>query len=97
MSKHTPGPWHVELGGFVYSKTKKVADVGLNGGYFASRISAEPERTANARLIAAAPELLEALEALLADHEKYCEHGSFESADAARAAIAKALVTEGDK
>lgn len=59
---HTPGPWHVELGGFVYSATKKVADVGLNGGYFASRTSPEPERTANARLIAAAPELLEALE-----------------------------------
>lgn len=59
---HTPGPWHVELGGFIYSKRKKVADIGENVGRLDRRISAEPERTANARLIAAAPELLEALE-----------------------------------
>lgn len=74
MKNHTPGPWHVELGGFVYSETKKVADVGLNGGYFASKISPEPERTANARLIAAAPELLEALEDAATQLQCDCGH-----------------------
>lgn len=43
-----------------------------------------------ASLIAAAPDLLKALEALLAEHEKYCAHGALPSADDARAAIRKA-------
>ena len=64
MSAHTPGPWHVDLGGFVYSPRTKVADAGF--------ARTEPERTANAYLIAAAPELLDAC--LLARH--ICEDGN---------------------
>jgi hypothetical protein len=52
--QHTPGPWHKELGSYIYARTSKVADA-----YFAQT---ESERTANARLIAAAPELLTALQ-----------------------------------
>lgn len=44
MSEHTPTPWHVELGGFIYSTSRrKVADVGF--------APTEPERTANAYLL----------------------------------------------
>lgn len=52
-TKYTPGPWHKELGGFVYSDHSKVADAG-----FAKK---ECERSANARLIAASPEMIEEL------------------------------------
>ena len=49
MSKHTPGPWQV-IGGNVYGDNLR-AMLPMNG--------------ADARLIAAAPDLLKALEALL--------------------------------
>ena len=51
-TNHTPGPWHVELGGFIYSKDRKVADA----GFLATDKS---RRTADAYLIASAPDLLE--------------------------------------
>lgn len=87
MSKHTPGPWDLDEGDLstVYEleTSDPLAEV------FSDK-SAE-ENVANARLIAAAPELLEALEALLAASEKHifsteCKR----ERDAARAAIAKA-------
>lgn len=54
-SKHTPGPWR--LNG---NRTITVGDFGKPGSFIA-----EVKNDANARLIAAAPELLEALEWLL--------------------------------
>ena len=69
--KHTPGPWSVSD----YSKYHVVmpngrllcsTGVGVSGGH--------PDRKedyANARLISAAPDLLEALKGLLADIEEY--------------------------
>jgi len=83
MSKHTPGPWT-----FVH-------EGGIDGGYF---IDAKEDvvvlprgrlTEADARLIAAAPDLLAALKLLVAFGE-----GSFAQAvgawEQARAAIAKA-------
>ena len=54
--KHTPGPWHVANGVQVRSKRDQIAKVWMmrNG-----------EGNANARLIAAAPELYEALSGTL--------------------------------
>lgn len=73
MSKHTPGPWIVIDGNFVYAEDKTKPVKGVNGARFANRFSARIEgiRTpneeiaANARLIAAAPDLLAALEGIL--------------------------------
>jgi hypothetical protein len=58
MSSHTPGPWVVDTDIWV------VEDSAHNPGQVAS-ISDRPERRANARLIAAAPDLLAACEAFL--------------------------------
>lgn len=72
--KHTPGPWE-HLGNIILQNGRSIALVHRQG----------EELLANARLMASAPELLEALEGLL--HKK----GSFENAIAtANAAIAKA-------
>lgn len=46
------------------------------------------------KLRAQRDELLAALKGLLRDHDDYCEHGTFLSADEARAAIAKAEGSE---
>ena len=78
QATHTPGPWRVEDGQTIWSGEELVGAAG--------RIGMPME--ANARLIAAAPEMLAALEWAVetADTEQY-------DADwyaAARAAIAKA-------
>ena len=66
MSKvgHTPGPWEVdEHEGLVY---RPMPEQGANAADFVCSISTgKPEAEANARLIAAAPDLLEACEAVL--------------------------------
>ena len=63
-TKHTPGPWSVEksnLGPEIWNQNTRVARVNINHEYHADMVDDQ----ANARLIAAAPELLEALEAIL--------------------------------
>lgn len=71
-SKHTPGPW-LQEGNWVYAEGDPIR---LSGGKeirpnaFTLSVSPGPDRTreeaeANARLIAAAPELLEALECMI--------------------------------
>jgi hypothetical protein len=96
MSKHTPGPWFVSGVRFRmngsewlsinrYDETKKqdenIACVGFD--------PRDGTGTQDARLIAAAPEMLEALKNLLA--VKNGEGGTaFDSDEIARAAIAKA-------
>ena len=86
--KHTPGPWNrIIADGYtvrhpqIYSDTGPVANATWLGD---GRLD---ELNANARLIAAAPELLEALEALL-DYENGIQKAKAEQM--ARAAIAKA-------
>lgn len=88
--KGTPGPWRVsEKRGDLIDirhENNEPGAMSLNLAQVVARQSWLKEAEANARLIAAAPELLEALQMIM--------NGDFympkESADAARAAIAKA-------
>jgi hypothetical protein len=91
MVKHTPGPWHVEenrayhTSFLIYSQAGNQLAQCFNWQNKSFDIAAD----ANARLIAAAPELLEALEWVLNsyEHEYQTKLPAF---IAARAAIAKA-------
>lgn len=104
--KHTPGPWEASftdcLGGPAsYCRIRPVS--GEMFGYFTSleiatmNIMGEAEQQANARLIAAAPELLEALSMCVASM-KSClpDFNPHDQAayDAAMSAIAKATGDE---
>ncbi len=88
MSKHTPGPWAMPD-----SEQGRISKVGVNGGWDGMIATADcgdyarsrSEGFANARLIAAAPDLLEALKDAVRDSES---PGQW--LDEARAAIAKA-------
>lgn len=106
MSKHTPGRWLFNSFSRAVNDPKNPCKV--ERGYFVQKqrgfdichlpiqSSTEPEETkANARLIAAAPELLEALRMAEATIERLTErHGLFSSTygtrSVIRAAIAKA-------
>lgn len=98
MSKHTPGPWLVTGGSFVYALNSYGTNSfwtniygGSQGGY-KSPATPNEEIEANANLIAAAPDLLEA--AILALDEMCntsAPRSSFTDAvDALDAAIARA-------
>ena len=82
-AQHTPGPWwHSGLEvGTVPMMMVKVANV--SGANY-------EEAKANARLIAAAPDLLEALNALVAAHGSILDLRESDELKLARAAIAKA-------
>lgn len=82
--EHTPGPWHTEEGS--YGHYVKVVDP---TGRTVARIPWGGNDGGNAELIAAAPELLAALEAALPMIDGYRE-GSASVCEAARAALAKA-------
>ncbi len=89
MLKHTLGPWNTDtddLGMWINSASEPtpIAKMG---------ISKKHDQCANAKLIAAAPELLEALQALVASVEAVQPMVGFNlirDYHAARAAIAKA-------
>jgi hypothetical protein len=84
---HTPGPWQVSPYGNITSKSLTVAKVEQMPGNY------ESEKQANARLIASAPDLLSALEFLLADYIAINGEnltGSSVPADKAREALRKA-------
>lgn len=88
MSKHTPGPWRYcpENGS---STTGKHMIAGLKNGYLAEvRDCGSGDVKANARLISAAPDLLESLELLVDCYD----NGGFDGAAVviAKGAIAKA-------
>ena len=87
---HTPGPWIVNLDDTVYQAGKggrRICDCELSPPHLRPAAPNETDK-ANARLIAAAPDLLAALESLL-DH---CGDEPFdiEVCNNARAAINKA-------
>ena len=91
MSKHTPGPWEIKYHPDpCYRYISGPEHIAL--AQVVWRVEEEdrsPDCEANAHLIAAAPELLEALEMML----EMSEMGGFGKAaaeDVARAAIAKA-------
>jgi hypothetical protein len=84
MSKHTPGPWEIDRGWHLYERDryyKIVAGWDYPHGFSLSAFMNE----ADACLIAAAPDLLEALKAVLAVADRKTVEF-----DMARAAIAKA-------
>ncbi len=93
MNAHTPGPWRIGLGYqpiFAYEIPTVRTDGGGHVAY-AFPISGSSDcivAAANARLIAAAPELLDALEAMYALHTG--EHGPDDHANAQTNALAKA-------
>lgn len=96
-TKHTPGNWTVGKTGGTVVSDQPLPDYTLNGGhdhvdYYGGHLIAESIwRTEDARLIAAAPELLEALEwALRAMEARNPLWAEGERFIAARAAIAKA-------
>ncbi len=80
---HTQGPWHVGAGngeGSIFAENGRTRlEIGGTTLYPIARMGKgwnEEEDEANARLIAAAPEMLEALREMLSmfvDHEQYDE------------------------
>lgn len=100
MSKHTPGPWLTE-GNFVYAlngEGKHAVNrfhASIQGGYTSEDTRTTiAETEANAKLIAAAPDLLAAMRFILAFYEpgQTClDTNAWKQAEAAaRAAVAKA-------
>ena len=86
MSKHTKGPWFFDQYGHVYGTVDGKPIEGAIGKTILQPHVCTPSCIANARLIAAAPELLEALKVLV-------ENGGIgpeQMFHDARAAIAKA-------
>ena len=95
MTQHTPGPWVTDRN--QHGECHVMDEFGIAIADMAvdySSIKKIEEHEANARLIAAAPELLEALKDMLDGHEDACTGYGEGAADKARAAIAKA--TGGD-
>ena len=101
MSKHTPGPWTIKYGTNVGAPRSGCdwALVAAAGGFSTNTDDGEhiEESAANARLIAAAPKLLEALGDMTSGwcyirkvHGDLTGVGWDRAEDAARAAIAKA-------
>ena len=93
-TKHTPGPWTAQprKSNFIdvcHDQRDTKGAITLSLCKVQSRDSWIDESHANARLIAAAPELLEALQNLLKVHEGI-GGTKYHAGDIARAAIAKA-------
>ena len=99
MSKHTPGPWtYTPAGCYVDDAgkpTSPVREFNINPVGVVLRVAplTVDKAEANARLIAAAPQLVEALRMFDAWPEVHRQHGLLEAYDAARAALAAAGVT----
>lgn len=99
MSKHTPGPWTAEMTDKPYNvpliyaaeHTGPIAEIRSRLDVAAHHPLVVKTRNANARLIAAAPDLLAALRSLVMEHGGTlgCQRDD-ERAVAVRAAIAKA-------
>ena len=96
MSAHTSGPWSVDAMGNVWSKDSKVCE--MSAMPIQDRIyvmKTWEQHKADARLIAAAPDLLVALQSLIAEYEPNLKAFALNAPrkakwGAARAAIAKA-------
>ena len=87
MSKHTPGPWSSNH--LTSAPLKEWSLKVKKGRRVIAEVPYQDYTTwTNARLIAAAPDLLEALRAAVADWDEEVSRGRW--LDAARAAIAKA-------
>ena len=107
MSGHTPGPWTLAHGGYIQAKptAEHFAKFPKNKRVMVGHVVTfaecmDEQAAANARLIAAAPELADALQSVARLIDQSPAHGaqiSHESAtlalSIARAALAKAGVT----
>lgn len=96
QGKHTPGPWFAGLEPHCPDLVHTAPEKGYWAGKLVGVGKAQPdgdfeEACANARLISAAPELLEALQTLVADVRRYAVYPSHSvEMKLALAAIAKA-------
>lgn len=92
-TKHTPGPWKATKGGEIRAVQDSI-EITIAVTFDLREDDRGTKKEANARLIAAAPELLEALRDLAGWAEMYRDSVAYESGRkhiyAARAAIAKA-------
>ena len=88
---HTPGPWYVVASGICASPTPQSGALYIAWHNVSSSYRDSGEQAANARLIAAAPALLEALKSLMGRFERTGEAWMGDPAmQQARAAIAQA-------
>lgn len=98
MNKHTPGPWALNALLMEHTDQLEIASAQVDGPHVASVTvtgkgnsrSIKPEQLANARLIAAAPDLLVALQALLDPATNEDDARYYEALKTASAVIAKA-------
>jgi hypothetical protein len=93
MKEPTPGPWIIDkrCSTRVCLPIENNRGIASTGGYFSNDQDVAEENEANARLIAAAPDLLAACEAALEDGPHNASCGlHLEVVDVLRAAIAKA-------
>ena len=95
--KHTPGPWEIGTGWIFHKSDERMAGSGAPLREEVCRVLVTPIGDANARLIAAAPSLLEASEILNSElheymmkHEKVFDDSILDAILSLRAAIAKA-------
>ncbi len=89
--KHTPGPWVWVKDDSGYPVTDlKSEDGGIVMQVYESHGGGDMPNKANARLIAAAPDLLEALQVIVTDCSQVWSEGEFPALKQARAAISLA-------
>lgn len=88
-TKHTLAPWELRHGYYIFACGREIATVWKGGS-----VTDETQDMANARLIAAAPDLLEALKALVADLKPYMGQGRMD--DKIRNAIAAIAKARGE-
>lgn len=86
QAKHTPGPWCQDI----HIRTLIAGGDGHNVADIEAKYHSVGENLANASLIAAAPELLEALELLVREFATHGDKAAQSAIKQARAAIAKA-------
>jgi hypothetical protein len=87
MSKHTPGPWEIDEDGGIYarSQTVVIGQVYDSSDYpclDGNEAEVDAEATANAKLIAAAPELLNAVRFLLSNPDNRISAADLAAANA---------------
>lgn len=91
MAAHTPGPWHlinsVCVGGPIEPGWE---EAGTGIAHCGMRARTQEEAAANARLIAAAPDMLAAIEAFVGAWDRGDTHDGHEALGMAKSALTKA-------
>ena len=102
-AKHTPGPWGILSAAvgpacMAFSIGQLNEEKGLDGVSDEYAVCVVPlihdESRPNAALIAAAPDLLEALEALVISHRALCDSPSWDEQDEAEQEQARAIIAK---